>query len=1117
MNKPIFLDPTGRRGRWTLSSFLALLLIIVAAGTIFAVTIVDVPIPGPLPLRIEQARLHAIADRIGIAGRRAARALGARWLPAHPAAGAPHRQMISAFYVPWDDESRASLKAHVDALDWVIPASGFVTGPSHRLRVEADPQFDSILARASHRPQIFPLVQNAANGQWDGAGFAALLRQPAARSRLLGEIEQMVVARHGSGVAFDFEELPTSSQADYKRFIVEARHRFAPRNWPVTVAVPVGDRDWNLADYARISDKLFLMLYDEHWSSGDPGPIASQGWFVRRLQEAVRQVGADKAIATVANYGYDWTAGKPAEALTVEEAWLAARDSAAPILFDPASGNPHFDYEENDTTHHVWLLDAASGWNQLRAAHIEGVAGIALWRLGSEDPGLWNGLAGLATASVPDLSTIRNATNVDIEGPGEILHIASTPTEGRRRIVADSAGLIRGEQYQVFPAPYLVQRTGNRPGLVSLTFDDGPDPEWTPKILDILKAKKVPATFFIVGENALAHPYLLNRIVDEGHELGNHSYTHPNLANASARKTRLELNATERLVEAYTGRGMRLFRAPYFGDAEPTTADELLPAVAAQQDGYLNVGLHVDPNDWKRPGTDAIVATSVREVVADRDGMASGKDDRSGNIVLLHDGGGDRAQTVAALPRIIDALRARGYRFVATSTLAGLSSDQVMPKIEGSDLVAVRADVAIFIVLAGISVALSGLFAVAIALGIARALALTFLAWRARPETPPLASSDELISVLIPAYNEARVIEASVRRVLASRDSRLEVIVIDDGSKDSTSAIVAAAFAGDSRVRLLTLANGGKAQALNRGLELARGEIIVALDADTQFEPETIARLARWFGDPGVGAVAGNAKVGNRVNLVTRWQAVEYVTAQNLERRALAGLAAIMVVPGAVGAWRRRALAPKGGLPGDTLAEDQDLTIAIQRAGWRIANDPDAIAWTEAPQTLQALARQRFRWAFGTLQCLWKHRRLLREARPRGLALIGMPQAWMFQILFSLVSPMIDLALLFSVAMTIGRVQAHGWAQTHSEVGKRALFWLLFAAIDLACGWVAFRMDRRERRFPAWLLISQRFVYRQLMYWVVIKAVAAAMRGRVVGWGKLERTGRTTAPELALA
>jgi len=336
----------------------------------------------------------------------------------------------------------------------------------------------------------------------------------------------------------------------------------------------------------------------------------------------------------------------------------------------------------------------------------------------------------------------------------------------------------------------------------------------------------------------------------------------------------------------------------------------------------------------------------------------------------------------------------------------------------------------------------------------------------------------------------------------------LEVIVIDDGSKDETSAIVAAAFGGDPRVQLLTLQNGGKARALNEGLKMAKGGIIIALDADTQFEVETIAKLARWFVDPKIGAVAGNAKVGNRHNLVTRWQAVEYVTAQNLERRALASFDAIMVVPGAVGAWRRAALDEVGGYPADTLAEDQDLTIAIQRKGWRIGYDVDAVAWTEAPESLGALATQRFRWAYGTLQCLWKHRSILREKTPAGLAYVGIPQAWLFQIGFALISPLIDLALLVSLVSTWMRVEQHGWAQTQSDVLRMAMYWIIFTVIDVACGWVAYRLEKRERRYPAFLLVAQRFVYRQLMYFVVIRAVINAMRGPWVGWGTLERSGR---------
>jgi len=348
-----------------------------------------------------------------------------------------------------------------------------------------------------------------------------------------------------------------------------------------------------------------------------------------------------------------------------------------------------------------------------------------------------------------------------------------------------------------------------------------------------------------------------------------------------------------------------------------------------------------------------------------------------------------------------------------------------------------------------------------------------------------------------------------VRQVLASEKVRLEVIVIDDGSKDRTSDIVETVFGGDPRVRLIKLENGGKARALNHGLALARSDIVIALDADTQFEPMTIARLARWFADDDrLAAVAGNAKVGNRVNIVTKWQALEYVTAQNLERRALARLGAMTVVPGAVGAWRRQAIAEVGGYPPETLAEDQDLTIAVQRAGWRVAYDQGAIAWTEAPQTFRQLARQRFRWAYGTIQCVWKHKRVMADGRPRGLAWIGLPQTILFQLLFALVSPIIDLALVLNIFWTVSSIHEHGYTAVKGDLHRVAIFWLLFAAIDLTAGMIAMALERRENwRLMAWL-IPQRFGYRQIMYYVVIKAVVQALRGPRVGWSSIQRSGR---------
>ncbi|MFM6931439.1 MAG: glycosyltransferase [Novosphingobium sp.] len=1100
MQRPVFYDPSGRRNRWAVRSFLvALLLLIVTAG-VFAATVIEVPIPRPLALAMERPQPRPLAQKVGktLASIRS-------WLPSGTtAAERKVNQVKVGFYAPWDDASRASLIAHIKELDWLVPGLISVTGRDHHLTQFRDNQLDALLASTPNPPAVVPMVQNVLNGKWDGAGMAALLHDRQARARLLDQLEPLLAKENAVGVMFDFEELPASAQPDYLRFLSEAKQRYAGHHWLTTLAVPVDNDEWNLGAYARVADRLVLMDYDEHTTDAEAGPIASQKWFVEHLKAALAVVPRDKAIVGIGSYSYDWTGEGRGTTGSVEDSWLAAHDSEASIQFDRVSGNPTFSYAEGGETHTVWFLDAVSAWNQLRASDMEGVAGVALWRLGTEDPDVWKVLDSFQTGKLPDLGRLRSQGAVDIEGNGEILRIEESPVDGSRTLSQDKAGLIVDERYHSLPTPYVIRRGGYRKGLVALSFDDGPDPEWTPQILDILKAKHVPATFFVIGENAMPHPFLLNRIVDEGSEIGNHSFTHPNLAQVSAEGTRIELNSTNRLVEAYTGRSLRLFRAPYFGDAEPTTTNEIVPALVAQQDGYTNVGLHVDPGDWKRPGVAAIVKSALDQV-------QTGNPESAGQIILLHDGGGERSQTVAALPAIIDGLRARGFQFVPASQLAGLSRDTVMPKVTGHDLISVRADVGVFLFFGMIGYALNWLFFAVIALGIGRAILLAGLAWNeSRPRNrpiPPAVDPSQFVSVLIPAFNEERVIAASVEHILQSRDVRLEVIVIDDGSQDGTSATVTGAFGDDPRVKLLRLENGGKARALNEGLKLAKGEIIIALDADTQFEPETIARLARWFADPAIGAVAGNAKVGNRYNLVTRWQAVEYVTAQNLERRALSRFDAITVVPGAVGAWRRQALEEVGDYPTDTLAEDQDLTIAIQRKGWRIGYDVEAIAWTEAPETFRALAKQRFRWAFGTLQCLWKHRSVLRERTPQGLAFIGIPQAWLFQVGFALISPLIDLALIVSIVATWARVQQHGWGQTQSDVLRMAAYWIIFTCIDVLCGWVAYRLEPRKERYPALLLVAQRFIYRQLMYSVVIRAVTNAMRGPLVGWGKLERSG----------
>jgi len=1084
---PVFFDASGKRRRVVGRVSLAAIVGVLLAAIAFAVTILEVPATAPLSFSRERAQPLPLRAQISALRRKLPRV--------HTGGHGPNKTI--AFYVPWDPDSAESLRRHFAEIDVVAAGDASIDPRKGSLIIDPDRELRSILFSRAHRPAVWLMVQNRFAEQWQVAPTVALLNSRAASQRLIDATIAETRKAKWQGAMFDIENLPDAALPAYVRFLAQAHRSFAKAGLVLSATVPAGDPAWPMKAVGAAVDQLVLMNYDEHWQGGEAGPIASQDWFARQLAAARAAVPARKLIVAIGNYAYDYH-GATVDALTIPEAWLSAHDSDTTPTWDAASGTTGFAFEDNGEKHTVWMLDSATSWNELR--QLGGVAGVGIWRLGSEDPGLWAVLAARRAGTRPNLSDIPGATDTDIEGSGEILRISGTPQPGRRSVTFDRSGAVTGEHYESLPTPFVINRTGAVPKKVALTFDDGPDETWTPQILAELERLRAPATFFVIGEDSVAHPGLLRRIVADGNEIGNHSYTHPNMAELPPIGARIEINATQRLIEAYTGRSTRLFRAPYFGDAEPTTADELGPALIAQQHGYTIVGLHVDAEDWQRPGVPQIVANVMS-------GVTHATAQRSENVILLHDGGGNRAQTVAALPLIITQLRQAGFEIVPLSQLIGVPRDAVMPAVSGSDLFSVRLDVSIFLFLAALDYAIRFLFFVAIALGISRAVLLTGLAVANRRKEPPQSPATPSVSVIVPAFNEERVIVSSITRVLASDYADFQVIVADDGSHDSTSALVAQHFGDDPRVLLLTLPNGGKASAINRALTHATGEVIIALDADTQFLPDAIARLVRWFADPKLGAVAGNARVGNRINLVTKWQAIEYVTAQNVERRALDSLGAITVVPGAIGAWRRAALDEAGGYPEDTLAEDQDLTIAIQRLGWKVTYDIDAVALTEAPETFRALARQRFRWSFGTLQCLWKHRAVLREGRPVGLARIGMPQAWLFQILFSALSPLIDLALVLSFVGTILRVQQHGWAQTQSDVLRMLTYWLVFVLVDVIAGWIAYRMDPARQRFPALRLVAQRFVYRQLMYGIVIRAVSAALRGRLVGWGKLERSG----------
>jgi cellulose synthase/poly-beta-1,6-N-acetylglucosamine synthase-like glycosyltransferase/peptidoglycan/xylan/chitin deacetylase (PgdA/CDA1 family) len=727
---------------------------------------------------------------------------------------------------------------------------------------------------------------------------------------------------------------------------------------------------------------------------------------------------------------------------------------------------------------------------------------------------LWNIFgSGLVNVSPDSMRAIKYGYDVDFQGTGEILQVIAQPHDGIRDLMVGADSEIAKQVYHEIPSSYVIQRAGDKPGKIVLTFDDGPDPVWTPQILDILKRENVKAAFFIVGQNGQASPDIIKRIVAEGHEIGNHSFTHPNLAEVPEQVTDLELNATQRLIESLTGHSTRLFRAPYFGDAEPRTPDEIDPTVQAQNLGYLSIGLHLDPDDWKLTNADGTPHTADQMVDEVMKQAAITTPEERGSVVLLHDSGGDRSATIEAVPKLIHALRGAGYEFTTISDLADMSPAEVMPPAAEDHTFYATADEYIFY---GFSVAgwlMRWLFFLGIVLGVGRMAFIGILAFaqyvrsRRRESTHFGEEYQPLISVVVPAYNEERVIIRTIESLLRSDYQRFEMIVVDDGSTDNTHKVLEDNFGGDERVSIWSHRNGGKAEALNFGWRKAKGEIIIALDADTIFLPGTIAALAHRFADPAVGAIAGNAKVGNRINIVTRWQALEYVTSQNFDRRAFSSLNCITVVPGSVGAWRRSVLEEVGGFSSATIAEDQDLTIQVRKLGYKIGYEEDAIGLTEAPDSFRDLAKQRFRWSFGTLQCMWKHKNALFNRRYGLLGFVAMPNVWIFQVFFPLISPIMDLMFVWSIVAAFVTSLEHQqeYAHTPTNLNQVIFYYALFLAVDWFGAFAAFLMEKAEqKRLLGWLLI-QRFGYRQVMYWVMVKSVSFALRGALVGWGKLER------------
>jgi len=1053
----------------------------------------------------------------------------------------------AAFYVPWDAASFSSLRTYARQIDLLYPDWLHVISADGRLQGIDDQtnKFFDVIQGSTVRPvddrvmkmlnaedtsmEVFPMVNNSDGANWVG-DIVGFLNNPDARALFRHQATQFLSSGRYHGLIVYFDAFPASGQPGYVALLQELSGDLHARGMKLYVAVPPHNNEYNYPAIAAAADGVVLMNYDEHYPGAASGPVASQDWFVQNLKFAESVIPREKIISAIANYGYDWVLkpkkgklppGERDSSVTVQEAWLAARDSDEDVSFDDDALNPHFSYlDERSVRHDVWFLDAVTALNHMRAAQTLGIQTFALWRLGGEDHTLWKVWDVPGDPGATDkLRDVPPGADVDMEGRGEILRIEDKPSHGTRDLTVDpDSKLITDEVFQTLPEPYRVGRYGYSPNKVAITFDDGPDPEWTPKILDVLKEKNATATFFLIGIQTDKFSGIAKRIYREGHTIGNHTFTHPDVSNISAAYMKVELNLTERLFASMIGVRATLMRPPYAIDEEPDTTDQVRPLEIPQEMGYITVGNRIDPNDW----SDTPHRRSAEEIssyVLAHLPPCKPEDLRCGNIVLLHDGGGNRAETVRALPMIIDGIRARGYEIAPVYDLIGKTRADVMAPLPAGEQWAARLNRAGFWMFDAGVVGITWIFLVGDLLMTGRLIFIGAAAVYDRVHEKIFGKPAEVssykpkVAVLIPAYNEEKVIERTVRAALNSNYPNLRVIVIDDGSKDRTLEVARRAFAGEAaagRVLILGKANSGKAEALNFGIEhIGDAELFVGIDADTVIAADAISRLVPHFINPKVGAIAGNAKVGNRVNLWTRWQALEYITSQNFERRALDVLGAVSVVPGAIGAWRVSAVREAGGYHTDTVAEDADLTMALLRMGYRVEYEDMALAYTEAPTNANGLMRQRFRWSFGILQAVYKHRGVV--ARKGALGWVALPNIVIFQILLPLVSPLIDIMFVVGTLWYYIQKYFHPDSTDPASFHKLVLFFFAFLVIDFFASAIAFALERRrdDDKEDVWLLSQvwlQRFAYRQLFSIVLFKTLKRALEGRKFAWDKLERT-----------
>ena len=563
----------------------------------------------------------------------------------------PRIGVRAAWYVNWDARSLRSLKHGMKQLNMVLPEWFFINPKTCKLEARVDKKALREMRKAG--VPIIPMLTNNYGGDFSPKAIGRIMRDKTMRREFINSLLQTYHRYHFAGINIDLEELDINDNALLTNFVADLYRLFHDNNMYVTQDIAPFNDDYDVQQLAHYNDYLFLMAYDEHNSTSQPGDIASQHWVERATDWAAKNIPNDKLVLGLAAYGYDWPQGDEGQTVSYDQTIASALDAGAKIQFDDDSYNLSFSYVDDDNQlHHVFFDDAATLFNLMRFGVTYHLAGFGLWRLGTEDHRLWNFYGkDLAWEQVKrwNMNKVMHLSgydDVNFVGSGEVLDVESEPKEGKVRLAMDADDqLIAEENYLRLPSTYTISKLGHCGSKeLLLTFDDGPDARWTPHVLRTLKKYHVPGAFFMVGLQMEKNLPIVKKVYDAGYTIGNHTFTHHNMIENSEGRTYAELKLTRMLIESITGHSTILFRAPYNADADPTQHEEIEPMILASHRNYLFVGEEVDPNDWQ-PG---VTADEIYHRVID--GVHHG----DGHIILLHDAGGvTRKPTLAALPRII--------------------------------------------------------------------------------------------------------------------------------------------------------------------------------------------------------------------------------------------------------------------------------------------------------------------------------------------------------------------------------------------------------------------------------------------------------------------------------